>query len=465
MITKDLYELKLHRLVHPSDFATNGPIGGVKKPYILLHGLIGSSASFIRSTDYKYQAPSSIFNASHQIHESLLRSSVHDLWKSTSDRFEAAYEGDNSIKDLSLKQRFLKIKKEKRYSSLNEIDYYGDNMSFGSEYKQAYKNFELPNSSKNYISNSLAFTLSNFGYDVWLINLRGNAYSRKHHGRYSADSAEYWNFNIDTLIREDLLASINKVKQISMFNGPLGFISYSYSSLNVLGLLSKFPAYQETLQPIVMMAPTLQTGSGQSLKFKYFLRLIMKTLIAHNGPFPALGREKEDKIERLICKLPVASNLCNLFQHILYGRSKSINVPNLILPNHKTKIINSDAVCGQTSTAVLHQIIDNLSLPGINPNFVPFVQARNKLMRGQSFRRSIILIHSRGDKISTIEDVEKIRDSALKSMVLIDLVINESDFDHTDFLFSKQNQYLVNGEIARIVSLFDFMIPKTTSGI
>lgn len=447
--------LKLHRIIHPEDVKSNGPRPGMKKPYLLLHGLIGSSASFVRNIDLKYQAPGSVFNLRKHVRQSFNSSSNSLLypWQSTAEKFH----GSSDIEKRTIEQALHNKRTKRQFASINEVDFDADTNSFGRDFKQAYRGFTMPYDSKDFITNSLAFTLSNFNYDVFLINLRGNYYSKEFKGRYTADDAEYWNFNIDTIVKEDLLAVTNFVKSETQFSSAMGFISYSFSSLHVLGLLSKFSDYQETLQPVVMIAPTLLNPTGQSSRSKLFIRTVSNFLVAHNGPWPAAGRSKHGKLERLICQLPVTSSLCSLLEIVLYRRAKPENIPRLLLPNYKAKLLKKDTSCGQTSAAVLHQIVDNLSGENINPKFVPFVQARNRQMKGRGVRRSVMLIHSKDDKISTSQDIDKIRDKALKTMVLTDVVIKEPNFDHTDFLFGKANQYLVNAEIVRMVSVFDYM--------
>lgn len=44
-----------------------------------------------------------------------------------------------------------------------------------------------------FIKNVSAFFLADNGYDVWLGNLRGNAYSSKHVNR-TVNNRDYWNF-------------------------------------------------------------------------------------------------------------------------------------------------------------------------------------------------------------------------------------------------------------------------------
>lgn len=453
VVTKDKYVLKLHRIIHPQDIRRNGPQPGMKKPYLLLHGLIGSSASYVRNINSGYQAPSSVYDIKEKIRQSYNPKSNNFIyeWQSTAERFHGTSESEHHTVDQALHNKRTK----RQFSDIEQIDFDVDSNDFGKKFKNAYKGFGMPIETKNLITNSLAFTLSNFGYDVWLINLRGNQYSKGSKGRFSVEDAEYWNFNIDTIVKEDLLAAINYVKSETQHHEPMGLVSYSYSSLYILNLLTKFPEYQGILQPVVMMAPTLLNPTGQGNKSKLFIQAVSKVLVAHNGPWPVIGRSSDVKIERIICQLPIASSLCRILEIVMLGNAQPKNIPKMLISDHATTLMRKDMSCGQTSTAILHQIVNNLSKENIHPNYIPYVHARNR-NNGQS-RRTVMLIHSKDDKISTMQDVSKIRDRALKTMALMDLVIKEPNFDHTDFLFAKQNQYLINAEIVRMVSVYDFL--------
>lgn len=61
---------------------------------------------------------------------------------------------------------------------------------------------------------SLAFTLADAGYDVWLGNYRGNKYSCKHQWLRPSQQ-EYWDFSLDEIAQEDLPACINYITQLT----------------------------------------------------------------------------------------------------------------------------------------------------------------------------------------------------------------------------------------------------------
>lgn len=58
---------------------------------------------------------------------------------------------------------------------------------------------------------SLAFLLADAGFDVWMGNARGNAYSR-HHAWLNPDELPFWDFSIDQIARYDIPAMIAKAQ-------------------------------------------------------------------------------------------------------------------------------------------------------------------------------------------------------------------------------------------------------------
>lgn len=460
--TEDNFIIKLHRIIHPAR-ANRLDAPSRVKPFLLIHGLVGSSMSFMRNIDPDYKAPDMWFDA-RALAKDLLeyRSDIYQTsWQSTADKYAGADSEDKSrnYKSLSFKERLFKLSK-RNFARLDEIDYDADLTNFGREYKQAYRKFELSKEARKYISNSLAYTLSNFGYDVWMINLRGNKYSKDYHGPKNRHSDEYWDFNLQTVATQDLPASLKEIRKITKWRDHIGIVSYSYTCLHVLKLLTQLPTYQESLQPIVMLAPATLTSSGHEMR-NQVLKKVSGAVISHNGPFPALARDQNDRMVKFVCNLPLAKKLCRVFEMFIHGQVKSVS--SMLITNSRDELLKADVDCGQTSIAVLREILDNLVDSTLQSKY-EVSTARQRLLAGpkkpyiEELRRTIMLVHSDGDDIANAESVHKLKASTLRFNTLIDYSIQEPTFGHVDFLFSRQNQYLVNGEVARMVSLFDLMV-------
>ena len=62
----------------------------------------------------------------------------------------------------------------------------------------------------------LPIRLYNEGYDVWLGNMRGTQYSRKHETLDSSDvNSDYWKFSLAEKGMLDVPAAITKIKAVS----------------------------------------------------------------------------------------------------------------------------------------------------------------------------------------------------------------------------------------------------------
>ena len=73
-------------------------------------------------------------------------------------------------------------------------------------------------SSSNFVTNlprhSLAFTLVDSGYEVWLGNTRGNSYSTEHQF-LSVNSEKYWDFSHDEMSKYDFPSMVDHVLKTS----------------------------------------------------------------------------------------------------------------------------------------------------------------------------------------------------------------------------------------------------------
>ncbi|KAJ8676398.1 hypothetical protein QAD02_012185 [Eretmocerus hayati] len=109
---------------------------------------------------------------------------------------------------------------------------------------------------------SLAYILSDAGYDVWLGNSRGNTYSKAHINFTSSDS-KFWEFSWHEMGLYDLPAIIDHV--LNATGRPkLQFVGHSQGTTQFLVTLSERPEYNSKIERAALFAPVANTTHSRS---------------------------------------------------------------------------------------------------------------------------------------------------------------------------------------------------------
>lgn len=99
------------------------------------------------------------------------------------------------------------------------------------------------------------------GFDVWLANCRGNAYSTKHicHSPYSifpTKRKEYWSFSFHEIGIYDLPASIDYILE-KTGQQKLQYIAHSQGATTFFVMISERPEYNEKIEMMHAIAPVV----------------------------------------------------------------------------------------------------------------------------------------------------------------------------------------------------------------
>lgn len=126
--------------------------------------------------------------------------------------------------------------------------------------------------SANWVSNgpkkSLAFALADNGMDVWLGNVRGNTYSRKHESLNPDSDEKFWRYSWQQFSEIDLPTMVDYVRG-KTGNNKIYYVGHSQGTLIMFARLAEDPAFNEKIHMFFALGPVYSL-SGIKSPIKYF---------------------------------------------------------------------------------------------------------------------------------------------------------------------------------------------------
>jgi len=328
----------------------------------------------------------------------------------------------------------------------------------------------LLGSSTNFVTNfprrSLAFTLADYGYEVWLGNTRGNSYSTQHQF-LDVDSEKFWDFSHDEMVKYDLPAMVDHVLETSKHQ-KLYYIGHSQGTLIAFAKMSEDEAFQQKIGGMFALAPVAQLGHVYEpikllAQFSYSMKGYIEQL--HIGNPLSLIRDLKHILDMSInIRKKIHEVVC--FIHPVFCQHQ-VNITQLILQVEDVLDVNAsrtDLVFSE-HPLFLSTIPDGTSVK----NFFHFSQ----LMDSGAFQKydynwygnlvwywsfqpptynltnihvPVVLMSGGEDKVSVRRDVEWL--STQLPNVLHDIVIPE--YDHVGFTWAKSAYEKVYKKIVKI---------------
>lgn len=175
---------------------------------------------------------------------------------------------------------------------------------------------------------SLGLVLAELGYDVWLGNNRGNAWSRRHVSLNPNTDSRFWDFSFDEMGEFDLPAVVDFCLQVSQ-QAKLTYVGHSQGSTQLIAALSTESGRQALggkISHFVGLAPAVFEFHMKSVLMKAMAEMDadrLTTLIGINefAPSSKLLSTLLPEFCRANPKL-----VCEHMLDMVYGKSKHLNV-------------------------------------------------------------------------------------------------------------------------------------------
>ncbi|XP_074092258.1 lipase member K-like [Macrotis lagotis] len=299
---------------------------------------------------------------------------------------------------------------------------------------------------------SLAFTLADSGYDVWMGNSRGTIWSQKHI-HYSPDSLEFWAFSFDEMAKYDLVATLNFIlNKTSQEN--LYFVGHDQGATIAFAAFSTNPKLAQKIKMFFALAPVVSVRHSKGP---------LKTLIS-TPPFLFKiifgGRELFPKtafsqfLSNQVCSRRGFDHLCTDFLFHVYGYDReNINMSRL-------DIYLSQSLFGTSVQNILHwnQILHSAKFQAYdwgNPaaNMAHFNQVTPPLYNLETMKVITAIWSGEQDRFASPRDIENLT-SKLPKLIYHKKI---PYYNHIDFLlgldtpqeFFYEILYLINPNLKR----------------
>jgi len=311
----------------------------------------------------------------------------------------------------------------------------------------------------NPTNSSLAFQLSDLGYDVWLGNSRGNRYSRAHVTYDAIKDYDYWNFAWDEMGNYDIPAVIEYI--LNQTGQPkLIYVGHSLGSAMFFIAMINNPELNDKIHVMIGLAP-----ASSMAFFKNYLRLLSPFVDQIAFAMRLLRVRSfvdqtafERRIQNIFCnKTYFQAQICRLGLMSLTGP----NPDNLDLES--LPLIQSHSSGSGTSVNTILQFMQNRNA-GLVFNAFDYGEDENVERYGTTTPQSYDLkqvkapVHifwGENDYVVAPEDVHWLATNLgnLKSIHRVE----DPKFNHIDFLYGKNVNQMVYSRI------FPLLPPATAS--
>ncbi|XP_001988742.2 lipase 1 [Drosophila grimshawi] len=281
---------------------------------------------------------------------------------------------------------------------------------------------------------ALAYLLSDRGYDVWMLNVRGNRYSRKHI-IYHPLQRQFWDFSFHEIGIYDLPATIDYILNRSGGYRKLHYVGHSQGTTAFFVMGAERPAYMKKIKlfqglaPVVYFAYTKQSlGTFLAPHIGDIVRLANLVGIYEFPPENEVWRELLYKYCTFIFR-----NTCTYFIMQIAGvddeQWSGIALPKLL--GHfpaGTSVKSFDHYAQQINSGGFFKY----NYRSVAKNRRAYGSAKPPAYKLGNVDCKVALYYGKNDPLAAVKDVQHLRNELPN--VVYDELLTYKKFNHIDFL-------------------------------
>ncbi|XP_050719392.1 lipase lipl-4-like [Eriocheir sinensis] len=189
-------------------------------------------------------------------------------------------------------------------------------------------------SSADYVMNdpnqALGFVMADAGYDVWIGNIRGNFYGRRHVS-LSPEEEKFWDFTWSEPARYDVPAMLSYVMKVSG-SKKVSYVGHSMGASLLFVSLHLYPVMNTWLHGVAALAPAayMHNKQGPLRVVAPFIEEIEKSF-RRSGKYELLPlRPERPYLAHLCSPLSFLNPVCSFIHFLIGGPNENYVDPNYL---------------------------------------------------------------------------------------------------------------------------------------
>ncbi|XP_063980892.1 gastric triacylglycerol lipase-like isoform X2 [Diachasmimorpha longicaudata] len=300
---------------------------------------------------------------------------------------------------------------------------------------------------------NIAFLLADAGYDVWMGNLRGSAYSRKHR-TWSPENSKFWDFSMDEYAIKDLPAMMDYILDATN-RSSLSYIGISLGTTISTILLSNRTDYNSKLNLVVHLAPVTFFKTPNLAR-----KILSIAADLLEGPFKAFEILPRNRLIYSFVELVCLANsamleFCLFFVDTIVGKDREqLDMP----PNFLLKIAQLyPAGCSAKVFFHYFQFIRTgefgyFDHKNDKTNLRYYGQTKAPAYNLTNIVAPMAFFKAPNDPLSTLEDDLALISKLPVNRTLYYEIVRWKNFNHIDFIVAKDVKKFVYNRLFEILS-------------